>query len=229
MNVLVQTTVARLKRHPAHQAAKAGDPQAASRIVQDLFRPATVRPLVACYASAIVVAVHAEERAGRNMLPIALAVAIGKLRGNPVDRDIVQSNRVFHTGASALHRLLAVPEFDGPVSPGQTYIVVDDVVTSGSSLQGLRRFIERGGGLVVGAVAMAASSNPQTGYGGWLDAHPATLTLIEGKFDMAALTGVLVGHGIIKETLRELTNSQARYLACYKSADSVRDSLAAAQ
>lgn len=228
MKVIVQTTIARMKAHPLYLRAKAGEPDAALDLVSELMDRNQVQDLLRNHPKAIVVAVHAEEMSGRNKIPLALSFVLGQLGGNRVDDQIVQSNRVFHTGADAMTRLFMVPEFYGAVTAGADYIIVDDVATSGSTLSGLKRYIERNGATVVGAVAMAASSNPQTGYGGQLAITEETLKRLALKFDMVKLIELLRQYGIADQA-NQLTNSQGLYLSTFKSVDTIRDRIIAAR
>ena len=64
------------------------------------------------------------------------------------DDSVVQAARVGHTQASTEKRLATPPKFVGVVHPGKSYIVVDDVLTSGSTVANLRHYIESKGGKV---------------------------------------------------------------------------------
>src|SRR5579871_268095 len=74
-NVVVQrgsSDKLRMRAHPDYAAAKAGDLDAARRVVRDTLNPARVEELRALIGDRrpIVVPVHAEEAAGRNKLPV---------------------------------------------------------------------------------------------------------------------------------------------------------------
>jgi hypothetical protein len=97
--IQIHSTIEKLKHLPGYQKAKAGDPIAAHECILAVFKPAKMRAILQAHPGAIIVPVHAEERNGRNALPVALAYEIGVLGGNPVNVEIVQANRTFHTGA----------------------------------------------------------------------------------------------------------------------------------
>jgi hypothetical protein len=89
-----------LKLHPAYLDAKRGDVAAAVDLVADLgleflHRQQERLPFDACY-----VAPHAKEAAGDNAIPQVLAQAAAMISGGVADTDIVQTSRVFHTGAT---------------------------------------------------------------------------------------------------------------------------------
>jgi hypothetical protein len=122
---------------------------------------------------------------------------------------------------------MRLPTFDGPVEPGKNYIIVDDVVTSGSSLAGLRNHIEENGGRVVATSALGVSSSGSTGYGGDLAITAETVSVLENKFELGEMEAMLWDYGIA-ESIRALTNSQGRYLASFSSVKSIRNRIAEA-
>ncbi|MFM9047917.1 MAG: type II toxin-antitoxin system Phd/YefM family antitoxin, partial [Cyanobium sp.] len=61
------------------------------------------------------VAPCAREATVDNVIPLMLASACAEILQGEVETEIVQSSRVFHTGAKAMERLLLRPQFDGPV------------------------------------------------------------------------------------------------------------------
>ncbi len=64
---------------------------------------------------------------------------------------------VREAGADAASRIIGQPRFDGHVREGLLVLIVDDVVTYGSTLANLRGWIEHNGGIVVGATTLAAA------------------------------------------------------------------------
>ena len=212
-------------RSPAYLAAKAGDVDAARRVVEAVIRPEVTAGLAGRYPDATVVAVHAEERSGRNALPETYAVAIGEVAGLLVDDTIVQTNRTWHTGANARQRLARTPRFAGRVLSGRRYIVVDDVVTSGSSLAALRHFIEGRGGTVCLATTLA-SARPKWGRNPLrLAIEAGTIAALEEKFDRSAVDAILQHYGTAP-SLRHLTEAQGRTLLGFRSVDAIRSSIA---
>jgi hypothetical protein len=69
-------------------------------------------------------------------------------------KDIFQSNKPSRTNTGAPHRMLNRSTFDGLVTPGQDYLLVDDNVTLGGTLSDLRSYIESKGGHVIGATTL---------------------------------------------------------------------------
>lgn len=132
-----ETTV---QQHPAYNAAKSGDPDAAYWLVTETLALDIVEQLAVAFAgmNPILVSAHAVERAGVNAIPEALADIIAKRLGWRADGGIVQTNIVAHTGANGFSRLARQAEFGGDVAPQQHYVLVDDFVGQGGTLANLR-------------------------------------------------------------------------------------------
>jgi len=143
-----------LKAHPAYRAAKAGDARSAVDLVEGLAGPLITQTAKQFGPNAIYVAPHAQEATGDNAIPQVLVEAIADLAGGQADRDIVQTSRVFHTGADPMERLNNRAEFDGDVRPGDRYVLVDDVATMGGTLAELSHYIQAMGGLVAGVAVL---------------------------------------------------------------------------
>lgn len=126
--------MARLRGHADYQAAKAGNREAAVRLITDIMDDGmTSRVSDAFGTDAVFVAPHAEEAGGRNVIPNAMAFYLSERLGAGVDDGIVQTSRAFHTGARPLDRLLGRPTFEGPVEAGRRYVLVDDVTVMGGT------------------------------------------------------------------------------------------------
>lgn len=146
-----------IKSHPAYAEAKAGSADAAIRLVGDLAAPLKTH-LSSFDPRTIFVAPHAKESAGDNAIPIVLSAYLANVCSALFDEEIVQVNRVFHTGADAMERLIAPAEFEGDVVAKGRYVIVDDVVTLGGTIADLSSFIQVNGGLVVGVITLVDAS-----------------------------------------------------------------------
>ena len=93
------------KAHPAYRAAKAGDAEAAVRLVIDLARPLADQAKAALGPGVIYVAPHAREASGDNAIPQVLAGTLALAAGSELHNDIAPATRVFHTGANRMERL----------------------------------------------------------------------------------------------------------------------------
>lgn len=226
---VVMTTGTKLTSHADHALAKKGDRDAAARLVEQLAKPEKIQQLAEKYPDAIVVPVHAEERSGRNQIPRKFADYIGALTGLEVNDDIVQTNTVGHTNATAIERFSSRAKFAGTVIPGKHYILVDDFSTQGGSFSELRAFIETEGGIVDQAVALSASSDAQTGYSGDLAIKKETLLALSEKFGYNKLSEFLKEMEIANGNPDALTNSEGKLLLLYSRLDTARDRIIAAR
>ena len=137
-----------LKQHPSYVAAKAGDVGSALGLVSDLAL-ATIYGATARFTKEdIFVAPHAKEATGDNAIPQVFAEVCALVYEASTDTDIVQSTRVYHTGADPMERLVSRPQFEGAVKPGGRYVLVDDVTSLGGTLAELAHYIQANGGLV---------------------------------------------------------------------------------
>lgn len=220
--VTQMSTIAKQKAHPDYDAAKkGGDVQAAQRLVNDLMGPtqdAKVKALAAQFPDAIVVPVHAEERNGRNQIPLQFARYIGKRGGLQVDDGIVQTNMVGRTGTDAWYRLVNRPTFDGAVQPGRQYILVDDNVTGGGTFGELRHYIEARGGRVVAMASIGAAQ-----FSTNIALTPATKALLETKYGRESVNAFLREIGLYGGNLDALTESEGRLIAGAGGLDAARN------
>ncbi|MEO8296359.1 MAG: transglycosylase SLT domain-containing protein, partial [Burkholderiales bacterium] len=127
-------------KHADHAAAKAGDLDAAVRLVDDVLPDSAVEQLreLVGDSNALLVPVHAQEAAGRNKIPVAVADALSGRLSLTIDSRITQSNEVRRTGADGMARIARQPEFAGEVEPGRNYVLVDDTLTQGGTFAQLK-------------------------------------------------------------------------------------------
>lgn len=222
-DAVVATPLSTQSKDPAYAKAKAGDMRAALELVARVM-PADAEDKIRAAigdTSPIVVAVHAEEAAGRNKIPMATAIEIGDRMGLEVDTKIVQATRAKRTSADGMARIGVQPEFTGDVEDGADYLVVDDTLTQGGTIAQLKTYIEDNGGRVVGAFALSGKQ------------YSAKISL-----DAQTLTNLREQYGAIEPWWRSelgygfdgLTESEARYiLKSGISPDALRDRVAAAR
>ena len=213
------------KTHPEYAAAKSGNATAAARLVDALVdKPGLAKIRALCAGRLelppVLASVHAYEREGFNAIPTALAELISERLGIAFDSEIVQTNIVGHTGADGYGRLARQAAFDGAVTSGCEYLIVDDFIGQGGTLANLRGWVEKQRGNVIGAVGLTGR------------AYSAKLNLTQEQLDE-----LREKHGPeFERWWRErfghafdcLTQSEARYLARSPDADTIRDRLAAA-
>jgi hypothetical protein len=116
-DVVVQTTIAKLKAHPDYPNAKAGDPESGIRVVSDLLKPGKVT-----FKIDAIVPVLQLDANKRNSIPISYAALLATELKVPVSANVLQINQVSHTGADAASRILGQPIFDGKIEAGTRVI-----------------------------------------------------------------------------------------------------------
>jgi hypothetical protein len=179
-------------------------------------------------AGAILVGIHAVESAGKNKIPQVLAEYIGKVSGLEVDENILQSNIVSHTGAGQNVRLFIRPEFDGDVQNGRDYIVIDDMVTMGSTLGEIRHYIEARGGNVVDMISLSTQHDNNKAIA-LSDKTKRDIQKIfgvqlsDGTLDMSSLNDFLKESGIYGGNYEAFTESEGKAFVHIKTIDEARN------
>lgn len=146
--VVNHTTSSVARHHPDFKAAKHGDFNAALRLVDDLVKDEKVAMIAKQYPDAHVVYNHRLQGDGINMIPAAYAAKFSAI-GMTVEHGIIAVTNVSHTNASDVSRISKRMRFEGEVTKGVDYILLDDFITSGAELRDLRDFINSKGGNVV--------------------------------------------------------------------------------
>lgn len=221
-DVLIHAEERTVKQNDFYAAAKSGDIQAAERLVTDTYSSTLVEKIAGIIGSAkpIIVAVSAIEESGENVIPTALAGVIARKLDLTLDNDIVQINRVSHTGAKGDYRLATPALFDGSIDRGASYLLVDDFVGQGGTLANLRGFVETNGGRVLLATTLTGKPHSAT-----LTLSSQTLKRLRDKHgnDLQNWWKNRFGYGF-----EFLTESEARYLERIQDADEIRDRILAA-
>ena len=206
-----------LKAHIRYKDAKSGNEEAAEILVSELAVDFIVRIRDQLPANAIFVAPHAREATGDNAIPQILAVASALAADGETDTDIVQITRVFHTGADPMERMILKPEFDGAVTDGANYILVDDVTSMGCTLAELSNYIQCAGGIVIADIILVNAGRSK-------HFHPAdnVINKIEKRFgnEIRELFGIVPV---------ALTANEANYIIGFRSADEIRNRMAKAK
>jgi hypothetical protein len=206
-----------LKQHPSYREAKAGDAKAALALVIDLAVKWLFENESRFPSGAVYVAPHAKEASGDNAIPQTLASVCATVFQGTVDREVVQTDRVYHTGANAMERMASRATFEGQVVPGAKYVLVDDVTNLGGTLAELNNYILSQGGKVIDVVVLVNAGRN-------LDLLPnrKDVRLIKERFQHEFIEIF----GIEPEAL---TANEARYLVGFRSVDEIRDCLAKAR
>ena len=206
-----------LKAHAAYAAAKAGNADAALTLVLDLAVSWLYAQRSSFATGCIFVAPHAQEAAGDNAIPQTLAGVCAAIYGGVADTDIVQSDRVYHTGADPIERMATRAQFVGQVHPRGKYVLVDDVLTLGGTLAELSNWIVQGDGEVVGVVLLV---------------HAGRELALCPTLKFVRLLHERHGHEFFKTfgiQPAALSANEANYLVGFRSTNEIRNRLATAQ
>ena len=176
--------------------------QAALLVAGATVKPQRIKELQKKYPSAILLPV----RSG-NKLPEALARMIGPR----VCLSVHEVQTLTKKNLSAMERMLHKPQFRGSISAGENYIIVDDIVTQGSTVSALRQFVLSNGGSVVAIAALAYSIGS-----GVIAPSPEKVHQLVEKFGYPYIMQTLRLYDIADD-LWEMTNSQINYLLRFKT------------
>ncbi len=205
-----------LKNEPEYEYAKSGNVDAAIDLVFRLMTDGFLESLSNRISdqTPVLLPVLAEEGAGRNKIPLAMAIVLSKKMGWEISTYIYQKERIGRTDSGADHRLAFNPTFRGPVLRDRAYIILDDTLTMGGTLASLRGFIvNRGGKAAAGAV--------MTAHEGALDlaVKPKMLQDICRKHgsEMDQFWRSFFGYGI-----DQLTQGEAGHLKGAETVDAIR-------
>lgn len=220
--VIGQMDIKKLRSFEGYQEGKSGNKEAAEKVVDAALSDGTIslkaiQELAEKYSGAILAPVHAEEADGKNQLPFAYAHVLSVATGLPMTTDIIQSNKVGHTGANALTRFINRATFEGDIVPGADYIIVDDMIVQGGTVTDLRKYIESNGGHVVAVTTLATGRDATT-----LPISDETLDQIERKFGKDELEQFLKEYNIAGG-IESLTESEGRFLNRWDILDALRE------
>lgn len=209
---------ASLKTHRDHHAAKCGDQTAAVNLIWDIAFDFIRNSVQKLPHNVTFVAPFAREAQGDNAIPQVLASACAVLAsGGQIDEDIVQTTRVFHTGADPMERLCLRSQFEGAVNPQQPYVLVDDVINMGGTLAELADFIRQADGVVVGVIALVNAGREKG-----LIPSKRILRQLETRYPNEIRT-------IFGIEPQALTANEANYLIGFRTADEIRNRLSKAR
>ncbi len=215
-DVVILAAVKATKSDRNYPAAKGGDALQAAVLVQNLIgahEMATVQVLLGDQRP-ILCPVHAEETAGVNEIPLALAVALADALDLEVETSVIQVNTAGHTGAAGWHRLANPAIFSGDVVRDAKYLLVDDFIGQGGTIANLRGFIESNGGNVVAVTTLTGQ-----GYSARLAPESGLMDALKAKHgqNLEDWWKDRFGYG-----LDCLTHSEARYLERVEDAHAIR-------
>ena len=206
-----------LKAHSAYVKAKAGDWESALVLVSDVALAGIYAQRDKFDNDCIFVAPFAREASGDNAIPQVFAEVCAMVFEASADQTIVQTTKVYHTGADAMERLALRPEFNGDVQQGKRYVLVDDVSSLGGTLAELAHYIQSQGGVVHGIFVLVNAGRLKS-----FSPDKQTLKTLESRYgnELIDIFGIAVN---------ALTANEARYLVGFRTATEIRNRLAKAK
>ncbi len=150
-NVNRISTVVKMKNHPQYRLAKSGDIDAAQCLVNQTVQDCSPFQNLTGFVCPV-------QKPKGNAIPMALALLMS------ANSKLTLSDSVYlqHTshGSSMVERLYYKPFFSGKIIPG-SYIIVDDVYTTGQTLKSLKTFLESKGANVTSAWSLGSAATTQ--------------------------------------------------------------------
>jgi hypothetical protein len=202
-----------VKAHPHYLAAKSGSFEDAVKLSADFL---DIEGIERRYNNPILLPITAEEKLGKNAIPLGMAALIQAQTKWGVENVIYQSNKAGHTGANGWHRLVSHATFEGEVVLGGHYVILDDFLGMGGTLASLKSFIEGAGAKVVGHEILTGKLESSKLY-----LRKQTLQDLREKHgQFEAEFKQLVGFDY-----SGLSESEARYLLRAKSIERIRNQI----
>lgn len=153
-------SITAMKRKPGYKEAKEnGSYESAAQVIDALVGDGKDYAGILENKNAVLIPIMGEDRTkSKNQLPIALALKLSELGGMQVNMGVYCEKNYKLTDAKQVDRVMnPLPQWYGEIAKGKDYIIVDDVLTSGVTINSLKNYIEGNGGKVT-AVATIASS-----------------------------------------------------------------------
>lgn len=200
-----------IKKHLDYLAAKSGEVDPAYRLVTDLGNQFLKALRGEFPEDTYFVSPFAQEAGGDNAIPLLLSLLAAKELKGISETDIVQLQRVFHTGADPMERLLLRPSFEGRVERNRNYVLVDDVTSMGGTLAELANYIRLNNGNVLGSIVLVNAGRDKS-----FRPVKKHIKLLEERFDEQ----IEQQFGI---KISALTANEASYLIGFRTFDEIRN------
>lgn len=221
MPVIANTSYGALASKPERMAwlkeAKQGNRAAAQRLLDATLKAGLAEQVDEAFPDAVLV--PAQYAGEGNVLPQLLAQRLARNGRHSLLETVHQTGRSGMKNHEDTYGRLMNPvqfAFDGPAPDltGQRFVLVDDVISSGSTLMALKHAIEAQGGTVDGYVVLARGRY----VAGDMAMKAETLRAIEMRLGRAAVEETLTGRLGYPVTLEALTEKQGRAILSHQEA-----------
>lgn len=223
IDLISHTSVNNLKNHNLYSEAKTGDLRFAKELIKYLVKEEKIKEIINKFPNANLVPLVKTGRT--NKIPYAYALYLKSKNRNYKIANITQINKIKKTERSGIYRLINVNEFSGEIIPNENYIIIDDVITTGSTIKSLENFIKENGGNVVLITTLASASNPLLGHASKnYNFNQELFDLIEKNIGVENVQNLFkkYGHDV---QLDKLTSNQLKILSIYKDINKLEDKL----
>ena len=196
--------------------AKQGDHSAARKLIDATLKDDLIEQVVRYFPTAVITPVQGSREG--NVLPLELAKAIVRRTQSPLFTQVYQqTHRAMKEQENSWARLLNPIFFDfegeRPDLSGQHFLLVDDVISSGSTLLALAHALEQAGGVVDGYVSLARGRFVTDDMA---ISHEVCQRL-EQTIGRAAIQDFLAQHLGYPVILEHLTEKQGRAILAHKN------------
>lgn len=130
------------KHNDLFQKGKGGDLQAAQQLVAKITNNEKMQAIAQQYPNAIIAPVMSQST---NVIPLAYAMLLSEKTGMKYTTDFRQVKAQHRTGEGSYNRLTRIPQYTG-TPEAKDYILIDDHIVIGGTLNALRRHIRDNGG-----------------------------------------------------------------------------------
>lgn len=212
-DAVIHADIDAVKNHPNYEGAKSGNIKDAVLLAKTFI---DTDKLKKHDSPMVILPITAEEKQGKNAIPLGMAQVISEHTGFPVFKGIVQNNKAGHTGANGWHRIVSPATFEGDVLVDASFLVLDDFIGMGGTLANVRSFLLNAGAKVAGYEILTGKQESDI-----LFLRKETLKQLRakhGQFEKEFKT--LVGFDYTG-----LTESEANYLLRAKTVERIRNQI----
>ncbi len=195
-DAVIHADIDAVKDHPNYEGAKSGNIKDAVLLAKTFI---DTDKLKKHDSPMVILPITAEEKQGKNAIPLGMAQIISD-----------------HTGANGWHRIVSPATFEGDVLVDASFLVLDDFIGMGGTLANVRSFLLNAGAKVAGYEILTGKQESDI-----LFLRKETLKQLRakhGQFEKEFKT--LVGFDYTG-----LTESEANYLLRAKTVERIRNQI----
>jgi orotate phosphoribosyltransferase len=213
-NIVSHTNTSNLVKQNLYAKAKMGDLRFAKVLMNYVLKPEIINNIINQFPNATLVPVL--KSGNTNQIPYAYTLYLKSKNKNYNILKIKQTNKIQKTNKSALYRLVTPNIFTGEIKPNENYIIIDDVITTGSTVKNLENYIKENGGNVVLITTIASANNINIGKGTNYDFDSNLYKVIDNKLGIKNIENLFKKYGFLIN-IKKLTYNQLKLLTLYNN------------